>query len=674
MAGHTRDSQAAPLLRFLGSMRLAIILLVAVGVASIIGTIIPQARPFEEYLVQFGPFWFEVYRIVGLFQVYTSGWYLGLLVFLVGSVAVCLYRQTPGMVREMRQFRENQRERSLRALRNHRELAVDAAPEEAEAATHAVLHQHGYRVRADSEGETRLLAAMRGRSNRLGYVFTHLAVVVIGVGALIDGNLLLRVQEWTGHVQVASEQGPVADMDSASRLPVDSGAFRGIVTIPEGERASVVYMARGDGVLVRELPFMLEVEAFRVEHYPSGEPRSFESDVVLHAPELDEPLRETIAVNKPLHYGGYSIYQANFGDGGSQLRLDKWDLLGGGEPRQIEARIPRGQRVEAGGRSYTLEPMDFAVHNVESVPGQRADNRNLGPSFTYRLRAETGEQREFEVYMLPAELDDGTFFIAGVRNGPAEPFRYLHIPADRARSPGTFLRLHGVLRQREQVQALAREAVPRVLADADPAPDSDSPVAPALARLGELLVADLLSEGPGAAQAGLEQRLAAANLPEEQQALWRELAWDVLTETVEQAYRQAVEQGGDDAPESLSSAAHRFLEHSLETLPAVQRYGAPVYLQPTDFEQRQATGLEVARTPGKPVVYTGFALLTAGLVLMFYVSHRRVWCRIRPDGAGSAVLIAANSPRDPLGLQTSFAAMVRALEARLGQGAPSRDE
>ena len=646
-------------------MRLAIILLVAVGVASVIGTVIPQARPYEEYLVQFGPFWFEVFRTLGLFQVYTSGWYLGLLVFLVGSVTVCLCRQTPGMLREMRQYREHQRERSLRALRNHREFAVAAAPDQAEAAAGEVLRQYGYRVRLTSQGETRLLAAMRGRINRLGYVFTHLAVVVIGIGGLIDGNLLLKIQEWTGQVQVATEQRPVTEMDAASRLPVDSGAFRGIVTIPEGERASVVYMARGDGFLVRELPFMLEVKAFRVEHYASGEPRSFESDVVLRAPELDEPLRETIAVNKPLHYAGYSIYQANFGDGGSRLQLRKWDLAGGAEPREIEARIPQGQRLRGGDRSYVLEPVDFAVHNVEAVPGQREENRNLGPSFNYRLRTETGEAREFETYMLPADIDGDAFFIAGVRNRPTESFRYLHIPADSQRSPGTFLRLHRILQQREQVERLAGEAVVRVLAEEASAPEPEAPVRPALVRLGELLVRDLMQDGARAARTGLEQRLAVTDLPEEQQSLWQALAWDVLTETVERAYRQSVAQGGGDVPDELPPASQRFLDHSLETLPAIERYGAPVYLQLTDFQQRQATGLEVARTPGKPIVYTGFGLLTAGVVLMFYVNHRRVWCRIRPAEAGSAVLIAAISHRDPIGLQQTFASITRTLEARL---------
>ena len=50
------------LLEFLGSMNLAITLLVVVAVSSIIGTVLQQNQPYPHYVIKFGTFWFEVFN------------------------------------------------------------------------------------------------------------------------------------------------------------------------------------------------------------------------------------------------------------------------------------------------------------------------------------------------------------------------------------------------------------------------------------------------------------------------------------------------------------------------------------------------------------------------------------------------------------------------------------
>ena len=61
------------LLEFLGSMNLAITLLVVVAIASVIGTVLRQNQPYPDYAIKFGPFWFEVFRRLGLYDVYGTG-------------------------------------------------------------------------------------------------------------------------------------------------------------------------------------------------------------------------------------------------------------------------------------------------------------------------------------------------------------------------------------------------------------------------------------------------------------------------------------------------------------------------------------------------------------------------------------------------------------------------
>ena len=54
------QSVGAPLPGFPGSVNLAITLLVAVGIASIVGTVLKQNEAFQNYIIKFGPSWFEV--------------------------------------------------------------------------------------------------------------------------------------------------------------------------------------------------------------------------------------------------------------------------------------------------------------------------------------------------------------------------------------------------------------------------------------------------------------------------------------------------------------------------------------------------------------------------------------------------------------------------------------
>src|SRR5690606_12739541 len=84
-----RPSVGAILLEFLGSMNLAITLLVAVAIASVIGTVLKQNEPYQNYIVKFGPFWFETFQSLGLYDVYSAGWFLVILAFLVISTSVC---------------------------------------------------------------------------------------------------------------------------------------------------------------------------------------------------------------------------------------------------------------------------------------------------------------------------------------------------------------------------------------------------------------------------------------------------------------------------------------------------------------------------------------------------------------------------------------------------------
>jgi cytochrome c biogenesis protein len=53
-------------------MRFAISLLTVICIASVIGTVVKQNEPYNNYVNQFGPFWAEVFGALGLYTVYSA--------------------------------------------------------------------------------------------------------------------------------------------------------------------------------------------------------------------------------------------------------------------------------------------------------------------------------------------------------------------------------------------------------------------------------------------------------------------------------------------------------------------------------------------------------------------------------------------------------------------------
>jgi cytochrome c biogenesis protein len=75
------------------------------------------------------------------------------------------------------------------------------------------------------------------------------------------------------------------------------------------------------------------------------------------------------------------------------------------------------------------------------------------------------------------------------------------------------------------------------------------------------------------------------------------------------------------------------------------------------------TGLQVAKDPGVPFVWAGAVLLTAGTLMAFFFSHRRVWVRLEEG----TVIVAGVATRN----QEAFGEAFAALEADLRNTTPA---
>lgn len=640
-------------------MNLAITLLVAIAIASVIGTVLQQNQPYSSYVLKFGPFWFELFRGLGLYDIYGSGWFIGILAFLIISTSVCLYRQVPGMLREMVRFRTSVRADSLRGFHQRAEwLLPDWNLQRTAAAVTGALQAGGYRWRQREYGDHQIVAAMKGRHNRLGYLFTHAAVVVIGVGGLLDGNLWLKLKEWRGEIAIERRDLSAGDVPPISRLPPGAiPTFRGNIMLPEGTAASFVFLQLRDGFLVQELPFAIELKDFQVAYYDTGQPKSFISKVRIHDREHlgEQPLEATIQVNHPLVYRGYAIYQSNFGDGGSKLELRGWPLSSArSAPVEMKGEVNGTLKFETASGPFRLELDDFRLFNLLPEPGDQPSERkfrNFGPSVGFKLRNAAGEAREYFNYMAPVQLEGRLFFISGVRTRPGDPFSYLHIPA-ADNSPERFLKFNARLHDAEAV---------RVLLEQRAMPAAENPNFQRDLNLVRTNLLDLFIKGGFEA---VNERTKAV-VPADRQEEATRLYLNILRDTLAEVFLDVLREEGIDTAQGVSEREDTFFNDALVTLAALPDYGSPFFLQLTSFQQVEASGLQVTRSGGATIVYAGFLLLVIGIFIMFYTSHRRIWAWLATEGEATRLIVAGTGNRRQAEFAREFARLQAVLAGQL---------
>lgn len=616
-------------------MRFAISLLTVLGIASIIGTVLKQNEPYANYVVQFGQFWFGLFEAVGLYDVYHSAWFLLILVFLVLSTSLCIYRNTPLMLRELRAFREHATETSLSNFSHKSEYYVTAPAEEIVSKLGGFLTARGFRFKtAPQAGGGLLIAAKAGSYQRLGYILTHAAIVVICIGGLLDGNVPFKAQELLGYKVVETLDIPESQVPEKSRLSVANLSFRANMTLPEGSRGDVAFMRVRDGYLVQELPFAIKLKDFRIEHYATGQPKSFESDVEILDKDLKEPLQATIRVNHPLIYKGIAIYQSDFQDGGSELEFNAWPLLGAENmPAQVKGSIFDNLTRGSGNDALTIELDDFRLFNILNLSADgKGKPHNVGPSVTFKVRDSQGQAREYLNYMQPLTIGGSAYFVSGMRATQNEDFNYLRIPADSENSIGDFMRLRAVMFDASMAPEIAGRLASRAL-------QGEGVSDELRARFKESTTRLLRAFGDG----GYTQvaKLIEQSVPEKEREKAALTYLKIVANAAFEALAMSRERAGLPAPQP-DEATQQFVHESLNSMSDIFFYGTPFYLELTQFDQHQASGFQLTRSPGKNLVYGGAVLLVLGIFAMIYLRERRIWLLVKPDAKRVLFAMSAN--------------------------------
>ncbi len=273
----------ASVLRTLRSMRTALILLLVVGAASVLGSLVPQAPTAPAAVADLfatRPVLARVYRALGLFDVYGSWWFTLTYVLLLISLASCLVPRTRALVRGLRV--RPQQARDLDGMRHFAEAVVPEPPEAVLARSRTVLRRRRFRVSSAEPG----LAAEKGGAREWGSLLFHWSLLLILVGAVYGKGF----------------------------------GFRGVATIVEGEtwteaHASYVLPPEEGRFFTEGMHTGMQVrlDDFDATYHPDGLPRDFVSAVRVAGAGGRPAGDGEIRVNHPLSAGGVKLFQQGYG-------------------------------------------------------------------------------------------------------------------------------------------------------------------------------------------------------------------------------------------------------------------------------------------------------------------------------------------------------------------------
>ena len=679
----------------LSSMRFSISLLTVICIASVIGTVLKQQEPLSNYVNQFGPFWAQVFSLVSLNTVYSAWWFLLILAFLVVSTSLCIARNTPKIFADVSQLKEDIREQSLKAFGHRAQAALTESPEAAARRIGQTLVQSGWKVKLQQRSAGWMVAAKKGSANKLGYIAAHSAIVLICVGGLLDGDMIVRAQMLLNGKSTYTGGGLIADVPAAHRLSERNPTFRANLLVAEGTQSSTAILNQPGGILLQELPFAVELKKFSVEYYSTGMPKLFASDIVIHDKATGEKTPARVEVNHPASYKGVEIYQSSFDDGGSSVTLKAIPMSAASKDFEIEGTIGGASTLTngqaAGAEKLTLEYTALRVINVENFAGNSggvsgsgtdvrkvdlhkaietrlgAANktvtqkvlRNVGPSVSYKLRDAAGQAREYQNYMLPVKMDGNadspSLYLMGVRENPVDPFQYLRIPADPESSMDTFIRLRAALADPAQRELAVKRYARLAIGTDRPelAQQLTESASRALALFAGSDAAAIPAAGTSGAPAAKVKPAAGlqaisdfmeANVPEAERNRAGDVLVRILNGTLFELTAMTREQAGLK-PLAQDEKTQAFMSQMVLSLSDAPHYPAPMAFQLKDFKQVQASVFQVARAPGKTIVYLGCAFLIVGIFAMLYVRERRIWVWLAPQNHTPADHNADSSDR-----------------------------
>ena len=348
-----KQNKSNPIWRFFSSVKLTIVLLILLALASVIGTLIPQMPQREsiEFARSLSPGVFRFFNSIDLFDMYHSMWFRFLIGCLGLNLVICSMNRFPGTWRLYRSLPRPDRSMPFEDLPPEQTFVVKGESDATADQVGQFLKKRYTKTIKKNKPDRHFFYSEKGAYSRFGVYIVHASVLLILIGALVGSFL----------------------------------GFEAFVNISEGDTVGISDIHLKKGNLPKGLEFSIRCDKFTVDFYENDAPKEYRSELAFLV-DGEEVEKTSLLVNHPAQFKGVTFYQSTYGTTpGKKVRLKI--------SRKGEKQAPDTLEVEAG------TPMVLPGNEGRfSVVDVKPDFMNACPAVLIATLSTDGKENHFWIF------------------------------------------------------------------------------------------------------------------------------------------------------------------------------------------------------------------------------------------------------------------------------------
>ncbi|WP_134683251.1 cytochrome c biogenesis protein ResB [Brevibacillus migulae] len=380
---------------FFSSVKVAIYLIVITLIAAAVGTIFPQQIyipvpvPTEADVANFYADTYgklgEVYYLLGFHNLYSSWWFVLLLVMIGTSLVICSLDRIIPLYKALSKPRVNQHRSFLTGQRLFGETSSEAAVDTEAFMTKAAeqLGKKGYRIYREGDS----LMAEKARFSRWGPYINHIGLILFLLGVLARN-------------------------------------------IPGFHLDQFVWVREGQTVAVPETPYYVKNENYQTVYWDENEmaqnldlqgkviPKTYRTDAILYLnknadlpgaePDLVEIQKGPIVVNHPMVYEDLALYQSGVREMElGALNFVLIDSKAGNKALgnlKLDLYSPQTEQQIGNVKVRVIEYFPDFIMGTDGKPATKS-NQPQNPMFALEISADNGTKEKL-VYLQGGFISD----------------------------------------------------------------------------------------------------------------------------------------------------------------------------------------------------------------------------------------------------------------------------
>ena len=618
----------------LGSMNLAILLLLTLCLIMLAGTLTEQRQSMAYYEELYGPFWSQIFEFIQLFNLFNSPWFLLVVFLLISSISACVWRNAPRILDSYGTSAKEYHHAAKPTKSRHWEIE-HFHPAKVEL-LEAQLHKRMFTVSREYDEDKIHIYARRGSVQKLGYLFIHLAMLIIIIGGLVDGRVFSFIT-----------QHPIEEQQEGENLStISTDVFSMLQRIEIAKSISELSTTDNGVQKIHRLPFELQITDATEDYYANGLIRDYSATLSIFASDGSE-VTGKIYADKSFRYDDYTFALRGSSGTNGTVNLSLYQF-GNNKPYidNQSLTLPY-QFEEENSARFILDGFRGHNANPEHEINLGDEFQDIGPSMSYQTLNKNSVPVRFEYYLEPIKTNAGDYYLLRATTANRSPV-LIYIPIHKDGGLNHFMAFNNVLYSKELITLLVNSKIETLFSTIELKSSFMHK------ELASQITTMLQQYAEGGREAVLQYQTDGFNDADRESATL--FVEKMLDSSLAMLYEQVAlnEKTAGVVNKSLVSTTDASLQNKqyvqslMLAVEQLKSLGIDVFPMVHNYEQKQAVVLNISRQPGEYAVFAGMFILLLGVFLTFYVNNREYSIRIVPEEDTARIYLSGYTNRQDM--------------------------